>query len=173
MAGAGAGAFADVVKAMREPITKGFGLLSDFAVRKARTVLGRERMTRASTCPLRARPSSSRSSYRRAGHRRRRTNVLRKHGRDIAEMQFTQRRIADMAIDLYAIAACLARTTRAIERRGEDGARREIDLTAIFTTAAQKRLRQNVFDFTKNDDELRKAVASRSYADGAYPFDIL
>jgi acyl-CoA dehydrogenase family protein 9 len=35
-----------VVKAMREPI-KGFGLLSDFAVRKARSVLGRERMTRA------------------------------------------------------------------------------------------------------------------------------
>jgi acyl-CoA dehydrogenase family protein 9 len=30
---------------MREPI-KGFGLLSDFAIRKARTALGRERMTR-------------------------------------------------------------------------------------------------------------------------------
>src|SRR5262249_59729059 len=39
-------ALADVVKAMREPI-KGFGLLSDFAVRKAKGVLGRERMTRA------------------------------------------------------------------------------------------------------------------------------
>ena len=35
----------DVARAMREPI-KGFGLLSDFAIRRARTVLGRERMTR-------------------------------------------------------------------------------------------------------------------------------
>jgi acyl-CoA dehydrogenase family protein 9 len=38
---------------------------------------------------------------------------------------------------------------------------------------AHKRLRQHVSDFARNDDELRKAVASRSYADGAYPFDIL
>jgi acyl-CoA dehydrogenase family protein 9 len=76
-------------------------------------------------------------------------------------------------MDLYAIAACLARTTRAIERRGEDGARREIDLTQIFTASAQKRLKMNVHEFTHNDDELRKAVASRSYADRGYPFDVI
>jgi acyl-CoA dehydrogenase family protein 9 len=168
MAGPGK-ALADVVKAMREPI-KGFGVLSDFAVRKTRTVLGRERMTRAH--PLLSREAVIFEEF--TGELATQTeNVLRKHGRDIAEMQYTQKRIADMAIDLYAIAACLARTTRAIERRGEDGARREIDLTAIFTAAAQKRLRQNVHDFSRNDDELRKAVASRAYADGAYPFDIL
>jgi acyl-CoA dehydrogenase family member 9 len=162
-------ALADVVKAMREPI-KGFGLLSDFAVRKARTVLGRERMTRAH--PLLSREAvifeELTGELATAAE-----NVLRKHGRDIAEMQYTQKRIADICIDLYAVAACLSRTTRAIERRGEDGARREIDLTAIFTAAAQTRLRQNVHDFTRNDDELRKSAASRSYADGAYPFDIL
>lgn len=162
-------ALADVVKAMREPI-KGFGLLSDFAVRKARTVLGRERMTRAH--PLLSREAVIFEEYTSelAQHAE---NVLRKHGREIAEKQYTQKRIADMAIDLYGIAACLSRTTRAIERRGEDGARREIDLTQIFTAAAQKRLRQNVHDSSKNDDELRKAVASRAYADRAYPFDIL
>jgi acyl-CoA dehydrogenase family protein 9 len=168
MAGPGK-ALADVVKAMREPI-KGFGLLSDFAVRKARTVLGRERMTRAH--PLLSREAVIFEEF--TGELAQNVEaVLRKHGRDIAEMQYTQKRVAGMAIDLYAIAACLARTTRAIERRGEDGARREIDLTQIFTAAAQKRLAGYVRDFTHNDDELRKAVASRAYADRAYPFDIL
>jgi acyl-CoA dehydrogenase family protein 9 len=168
MAGPGK-ALSDVVKAMREPI-KGFGLLSDFAVRKARTVLGRERMTRAH--PLLSREAVIFEEF--TGELSSQTEaVLRKHGRDIAEMQYTQKRIAEMAMDLYGIAACISRTTRAIERRGEDGARREIDLTAIFTASAQKRLRQNVYDFTHNDDELRKAVASRAYADRAYPFDIL
>jgi acyl-CoA dehydrogenase family member 9 len=162
-------ALADVVKAMREPI-KGFGLLSDFAVRKARTVLGRERMTRAHPVLSREAVIFEEMTGELASATE---NVLRKHGRDIAEMQYTQRRIADMAVDLYGIAACLSRTTRAIERRGEDGARREIDLTSIFASAAQKRLRQNVLDFTRNDDELRKSVASRSYADRGYPFDIL
>ena len=162
-------ALADVVKAMREPI-KGFGLLSDFAVRKARTVLGRERLTRAH--PLLSREAVIFEEF--TGELASNTElVLRKHGKEIAEMQFTQKRIAEMSIDLYAIAACIARTTRAIERRGEEGARREIDLTSIFTTAAQKRLRQNVHDFSRNDDELRKAVASRAYTDRAYPFDIV
>lgn len=162
-------ALADVVKAMREPI-KGFGLLSDFAVRKARTVLGRERLTRAH--PLLSREAVIFEEF--TGELASNTEaVLRKHGREIAEMQFTQKRVAEMAIDLYAIAACITRTTRAIERRGEEGARREIDLTSIFTTAAQKRLRQNVHDFSRNDDELRKAVASRAYTDRAYPFDIV
>jgi len=162
-------ALADVVKAMREPI-KGFGLLSDFAVRKARTVLGRERLTRAH--PLLSREAVIFEEF--TGELASNTEaVLRKHGREIAEMQFTQKRVAEMAIDLYAIAACITRTTRAIERRGEEGARREIDLTSIFTTAAQKRLRQNVHDFSRNDDELRKAVASRAYTDRAYPFDII
>lgn len=160
---------AEVAKAMREPI-KGFGLLSEFAVRKAKSALGRERMTRAHPLLSREAVIFEEFASELATHTE---NVLRKHGREIAEMQFTQKRIAEMAMDLYAIAACIARTTRAIERRGEEGARREIELTSIFTSGAQKRLRGNVFDFTRNDDELRKAVASRAYADGAYPFDIV
>ena len=154
---------------MREPI-KGFGLLSDFAVRKARTVLGRERMTRAH--PLLSREAVIFEEFT-AELSAQVEAVLRKHGRDIAEMQYTQRRVAEMAMDLYGIAACISRTTRAIERRGEEGARREIDLTNIFAAAAQSRLAQIVAAVGKNDDELRKGVATRAYADRAYPFDIL
>lgn len=163
-------ALEEVVRAMREPI-KGFGLLRDFAIRKARTVLGRERiMTRAH--PRLSHEAVLFEEY--TGELAARAEaMLRKYGREIAEMQYVQRRIADMSIDLYAIAACLSRTTRAIERRGEEGARREIDMTTIFVASAHRRLRQNVAEFEQNDDELRKAVAARAYVDGAYPFDVL
>jgi len=160
---------ADVARAMREPI-KGFGLLSDFAIRRARTVLGRERMTRHH--PVLNREAVVFEEYTQelaSGAEK----VLRKHGRDIAEMQYTQKRTAEMAMDLYAIAACISRTTRAIEKRGEEGARREIDLTSIFVAAAERRLEQIVKAVDKNDDELRKAVASKTYVDGGYPFDVL
>ena len=158
----------EVVKAMREPI-KGFGLLSDFAVRKARTALGRERLTRAHQ--LLNRESVVFEEY--TGELAKNVDkMLRKHGKNIAEMQFTQKRIADMAIDLYGIAAVLSRTTRAIEKRGEEGARREIDLTTVWVAAAEKRLADNVAAFEKNDDELRKAVADKAYVDGGYPFDV-
>ena len=100
--------------------------------------------------------------------------MLRKHGRDIAEMQYTQKRIADMAIDLYAIAACIARTTRAIEKRGEEGARREIDLTTHLRRGGREAAaRRTSRAFDKNDDELRKAVATQAYVDGGYPFDVV
>lgn len=160
---------ADVARAMREPI-KGFGLLTDFAVRRARSALGRERMTRHH--PLLNREAVVFEEYVQelAGGSEK---VLRKHGRDIAEMQYTQKRTAEMAIDLYAIAACISRTTRAIERRGEEGARREIDLTSVFVAAAERRLEQLVKAVDKNDDELRKEVASKTYVDGGYPFDVL
>jgi len=162
-------ALADVARAMREPI-KGFGLLSDFALRKARAALGRERLTRAH--PLLGRETVIFEEYV-SELAVQAENVLRKHGRDIAEMQFTQLRIADLVMDLFSVAACLTRTTRAIERRGEDGARREIDLCSLYLNMAHKRLRQNVSDFARNDDELRKAIAGRAYIDGAYPFDVL
>ena len=90
----------------------------------------------------------------------------------IAEMQFSQKRAADMAIDLYAIAAVVARTSRQVERRGEEGARRELGLTSIFVSAASTRLAENVAAFDRNDDELRKAVADKAYVDGGYPFDL-
>ena len=160
---------ADVARAMREPI-KGFGLLSDFAIRKARGALGRERLTRHH-------PSLAYEALVFEGYvqelGRGVDSVLRRHGRDIAEMQYTQKRAADMAIDLYGLAACISRTTRAIERRGEEGARRETDLTRIFAVAAERRLAQIVATAAKNDDELRKEVATRAYADGGYPFDVV
>jgi len=158
-----------VSRAMREPI-KGFGLLSDFVLRKARSALGRERLNRAH-------PSLRREIVLFEEHTMMLSKsvdkVLRRHGKDIAEMQYTQRRMADMAIDLYALAACLSRTTRAIERKGEEGARREVEFTAAFANAAEKRLQANVTAFDANDDELLKGIAGQVYQDGAYPFDIV
>ena len=158
----------EVAKAMREPI-KGFGLLSDFAVRKARSALGRERISRAH-------PSLARDvavlENNAAELARNVDKVLRKHGNMIAEMQFSQKRAADMAIDLYAIAAVIARTSRQVERRGEEGARRELGLTSIFVNSAAIRLAENVAAFERNDDELRKALADKAYVDGGYPFDL-
>jgi acyl-CoA dehydrogenase family protein 9 len=158
-----------LTKAMREPI-KGFGLLSDFALRKARSALGRERMSKAH--PVLAREAVLFEEH--TGHLKNNVDkVLRRHGKMIAEMQFSQKRAADVAIDLYAIAAVLSRTTRAIERRGEEGAKREIDLASVFVAAARKRLAENIAAFDENDDELRKAVAQKTCSDNGYPLDIL
>lgn len=159
----------EVSKAMREPI-KGFGLLSDFALRKARSALGRERLSKSH--PMLAREAVLFEEY--TGHLAKSVdNVLRRHGKNIAEMQYTQKRVADVAIDLYAMASVISRTSRAIERRGEEGSRREIDLASVFVSSAKRRLAENVASFEENDDELRKAIAQRTCTDGGYPLDVI
>jgi acyl-CoA dehydrogenase family protein 9 len=159
----------EVSKAMREPI-KGFGLLSDFALRKAKSALGRERLSKSH--PMLAREAVLFEEY--TGQLAKSVdNVLRRHGKNIAEMQYTQKRVADVAIDLYAIASVISRTTRAIERRGEEGSRREIDLASVFVTSAKRRLAENVAAFDENDDELRKAISQRTVTDGGYPLDVI
>lgn len=160
---------AEVARAVREPI-RSFGLLGELAIQKARSAFAREQMTRhASAFDREAKVFDRYVQMLARGVEK----VLRRHGRDIAEMQCSQQRIADMAIELYAMAACISRGTTAIERRGEDGARREMDLTRIFVDAAATRLAGVATALDRNDDGLRKAVSSKTCSDGSYPFDVI
>ena len=92
--------------------------------------------------------------------------VLRRHGSEIAEMKCTQRRVSALAIDLFGLAATVSRATRVVERKGEDGARRELNLCAAFANGAEQRMKSVVTSFDENDDELRKGIATRAYGDG-------
>lgn len=162
-------AMADVKRAMKEPM-RGLGTLGDFALRKAKDALGRERLPKVH--PALAREATLVDGYvgelARASER-----ALRKHGRNIGEMQYSQRRLADMAMDLYALGAIVSRTSREVERRGVEGARRKLNLATIYAGIAERRLEANLAAFDRNDDELRKSVASRAYDDGGYALDVL
>jgi len=154
---------------MREPI-KGLGLLSHFAIKNAKSVLNRARLLRAH--PALAAQGQLVIEY--SQHLARSVDkVLRRHGKNIAEMQYTQKRVADIAIDLYGIVACVSRTSRPIEKRGDEGSRREIDLTSAFASAAERRLAENVAAFDTSDEELRKSIAQKTCADGGYPLDVI
>ncbi|MFO0693263.1 MAG: acyl-CoA dehydrogenase family protein [Polyangiales bacterium] len=159
----------EVEKAMREPI-KGFGLLTDFAVKRARTAFGRERVANAH--PL-LRAEAVLVEYGVTGLAREVERVLRKHGTAIAGKQFVQRRIAEVAIDLYALIAIVSRTSLLVDQKGEDGARRELDVTAAFCQLAEVRLRDRIDRMERDTDELLKHVAQRAYDDGGFPFDVL
>ena len=99
--------------------------------------------------------------------------VLRKHGTAIAQKQFVQRRIAECAIDLFALAAVLSRTTAILEQRGEEGARRELDLATGFTQIVSARLFDRLNNMERETDELLKHIAARAYDDGGFPNDIM
>ncbi len=159
----------DVEKAMRAPI-KGFGVLTDFAVQRARSKFGRERLEGVHPA-LRSELVLFEESV--TGLARETERVLRKHGSDVTAKQFVQSRIADVAIDLYALAAVLSRTSAVIDRKGVEGARREIDLTTGFAQLAARRLDARLGHMEREEDELLKQIASSAYEFGGSPFDEL
>lgn len=159
----------DLGKALREPV-RGFGLLSDFALRQAKNAIAREKLHAVHR--VLAGPAARFEHYVEA-FAKQIQRALRRYGRNIAEMQFTLERIADMAIQLYALGACLARATRVLHERGEEGGRREVEMTRVFANLAGQRLEASLRGFDDNDDDLRCALAAKSYVDGVYPLDVV
>src|SRR5690606_10578115 len=155
--------------ALREPV-KGFSLLKKFATRKVKERLQPAHVVRAHELLAKetAALESLTTAFQHAVER-----ALVEHGTEIAEMQYVQLRIANVAIDLFAMTACIARTTQRIHQRGEEGARREADMTRMFCRAAGSRIKGLLGRLKQNDDELRKLIASRAYEDNGYPFDVL
>jgi acyl-CoA dehydrogenase family protein 9 len=110
--------------------------------------------------------------------------VLRRHGRLIPEMQYVQRRVANVVLDLYAMCASVSRASAALtqsdartgrslpEAGGElDGGERELRLCAGFCSRASARILDTLARFSQNDDELFKAIADDCYHGRPYPFD--
>jgi acyl-CoA dehydrogenase family protein 9 len=159
----------EVQRAMYEPI-KGFGLLRDFAVRKVREALRRERLTRAH--PLLDRETvifeEAVDELARAVDRE-----LREHGTEIAEMQQIQMSIANVAIDPLRAAACIARTTAIIEERGEAGARRPYRFDDHVCRRCRSRIKSHLERLERNDDELRKLIAAADVHRRRLSFDVV
>lgn len=156
-----------VQRALQEPLSA-LGALGDFAVQRAKNAFGRERMEGVHPA-LKKESVLFEESVSRLS--RETDRILRKHGEGVADKQIILKRIADATIDLYALAAVLARTTRAVEARGEEGARREMDLACGFALLARERLGDNLGEVDREEDEVLRQVATQTYADGGYPFD--
>ena len=100
--------------------------------------------------------------------------MLRRHGREIVEKQFATTRVADVAIDLLALCAAIARTTALIEKRGLDKCSNELNMTFAFYSDARRRIRANLRAGTgRNNDEEIKSVADQVISAGQYENDVL
>jgi acyl-CoA dehydrogenase family protein 9 len=98
--------------------------------------------------------------------------LIKRHGKEIHTKQFAQKRIADVAIDLFALYCTVSRVTLAIEEKGEEGAAMEIAIAEAFSMRANRRIRGNFKSIDRNEDELMKFIADKHYEMGEYQFDV-
>ena len=94
--------------------------------------------------------------------------VLSTHGKDFPRHEHQQERLANVAMDLYAMLATLSRTTGRLESVGESGARRELLLTRLFCRQARRRIGAQLNMLRDNDDPLVNEAADIAYRDGGY-----
>ncbi len=161
---------AGLAEAIKYPL-KGLGLASDFAIRKIKQNVVGEHMTK--THPALKKMAGILEEH--AVEFATQVEVLlRRHGTQIHLRQFAQKRIADIAIDLYAMAAVLSRVTSAIETAGSvEKCELEYSIADAFFMRAHRRVRGNFKAIDRNDDDAMKLIAAKACELGQYPFDSL
>ena len=99
--------------------------------------------------------------------------LLRKHGKKIVDLQFPTRRLADAMIDLFALACVISRVTAAIEEKGLDKAKKEMEILHVFSGQVRRRVKSNFSKIDENDDEQIISLADHALENEAYLWDNL
>lgn len=158
---------AGLAEAIKYPL-KGLGPVSDFAIRRVkRNLMG---VTISKAHPALKKFAAILEEYT-TEFATQVDVLLRRHGKNIFLRQFAQKRIADIAIDFYAMACLISRVTRAIEEKGLEKCELELAMTEAFFHRSNRRVRNNIKSIDKNDDDSMKLIAAKAYELGKYPFE--
>jgi acyl-CoA dehydrogenase family member 9 len=167
----------DLAHSMRDVLAdpvKGFGVLSDYAKRRASLATGLRRAKGKWTLlgPAIAEEAAIFEDATRdlalATDR-----LLRRHGKKIIEAQLPTRRLADVMIDLFVLGALLARVSSRIEDHGEASAKMEREILRTFARQARRRVNESLAGLDENEDASVDALAGHVLEVGGYRWDNL
>jgi acyl-CoA dehydrogenase family protein 9 len=99
--------------------------------------------------------------------------ILRKHGRAIIDKQLATRRLADIMIDLFVMAAMLSRVSTGMSRHGVQAVERETAILRSFAGQARTRIHRNFARIDDNEDELIKTLGDFAVEREGYPWDVI
>lgn len=160
---------AQIGSAMRAPV-KNWGLVSGFAADRVREVLG---VSDTLDAPLHPRLQGHQKYLEKhVGEFKRAVDeMIMKYRKQIIERQLVVERLAEMAIQLFATAATLARTQSLIAERGVEQCERELALTDLFCVQAGRWFRHARLALDAREEEVdarRKAIAGMVRDAGGY-----
>ncbi len=99
--------------------------------------------------------------------------LLRKHGKKIIGKQFATGRMANVMVDLFTLACVLSRVTSSIDKLGADQVQHEIDIARILSSQVRKRVTQQLRQIDDNVDELIKGLADYACESGGFMWDAI
>jgi acyl-CoA dehydrogenase family protein 9 len=147
--------------ALREPI-KDLGVLTEFAFHRIKDAIGNPSAGVKVAEPL-AGPVRALERFAGALHDGA-ERVIRTHRDRVVEEQLQLARLADIAIDLFALTAVIGRVQATIERLGEEAAGHEIDIARQFSREAGSRIEAHVARLGENRDERLRRISRTELA---------
>ncbi len=144
-----------------DPI-KGFGVLSEYALRRAQLATG---IRKSTFTKVEARLKTHAAVFEDATKDLAIAvdRVLRKHGRNIIGKQLASRRLADAMIDMFVLACTLSRVNSSLVASGEEKTQHEIQILDVLSDEVRRRVRQNFDSVDRNEDESLKAIADHAF----------
>jgi hypothetical protein len=144
-----------------DPI-KGFGVLSEYALRRASLATGIRKSMFTKVDPrLKTHAAVFEDATKDLAIAVDR--VLRKHGRNIIGKQLASKRLADAMIDMFVLACTLSRVNSSLVALGEEKAQQEIQILDVLSDQVRRRVRQNFDLVDRNEDESLKALAEHAF----------
>jgi acyl-CoA dehydrogenase family member 9 len=163
----------DSLKGIFNNPIKGFGVISEYAMRRAS--LATDRVKREKTKFTKLHPALEKNQVVFEDLTRELATsvdrILRKHGKNIIGKQFASRRLADIMIDLFILASTLSRVSTAIQERGVGQVTKEIEILEVLTGQVRRRVRSNMSKIDDNDDEFIKSLADDALDRESYRWD--
>lgn len=152
---------------------KGFGVISEYARRRASLATPYVKREKSTFTRLHAALSRQQTIYEGlttdlAGAV---DAVLRKHGKNIIGKQLASRRLADIMIDLFVLAATMSRVSTAIQEKGASSVTKELEILEVLTGQVERRVKENLARADDNDDENIKSLANHALEMDGYTWD--
>jgi alkylation response protein AidB-like acyl-CoA dehydrogenase len=160
-------------KGIFEDPIKGFGVISEYARRRASLATSYIKRDKAVFTRLHPAVAPQGEAFEEmTGELATSVDLtLRKHGKNIIGKQFASKRLADMMIDLFILASTLSRVSTAVQEKGAASVTRELEILQVFTSQAQRRFRDNFAQMGRNEDELVKSLANHALDLDGYTWD--
>ena len=152
---------------------KGFGVLSDYARKRAKLKTGRGEESKLQDLDEAIQPQADIFNKKTRNLAQAADRILRKHGKNIIGKQLATERLADIMIDLFVMACTLSRVQASIDANGVDKASQEIEILRVFTREARIRIKRNFRRIDNNEDESLKALAIDAFEVERYRWDTI
>ncbi|RCS29879.1 acyl-CoA dehydrogenase [Rhodanobacter denitrificans] len=98
--------------------------------------------------------------------------LLRRYGKKVADMQHAQKRLADIAIDLF-VGLCVLSRADSLLKQAHPAADEAVSIAEVFARQARRRMARNVRGLERNEDEAIEQLAGAVLAHDGYMWDVI